>query len=166
MGFQKVRGIKVWGEPDDATVEQMVNLMKVGDVADGALMADHHLGYSQPIGGVVAYRDSVSPSGVGFDIACGNKAVRTDIKAAEIKPDLPRIMDTIAERISFGLGRKNPDPVDHELFDDPTWDDVPHLKTLKKLAYDQLGTVGSGNHYVDLFEEPATGDLWVGIHFG
>lgn len=166
MAFQRVRGVKVWGVPDEATVEQMVNLMKHGDVVDAALMADHHLGYSQPIGGVIAYRDTVSPSGVGFDIACGNKAVRTNLKAADIKPDLPRIMDTIFARISFGLGRKNPDPIDHELFDDPTWVDVPVLKSLRKLAYEQLGTVGSGNHYVDLFEEPATGDLWVGVHFG
>lgn len=166
MAFQRVRGVKVWGVPDEATVDQMVNLMKHGDVVDGALMADHHLGYSQPIGGVIAYRDTVSPSGVGFDIACGNKAVRTNLKAADIKPDLPRIMDTIFARISFGLGRKNPEPIDHELFDDPTWVDVPVLKSLRKLAYEQLGTVGSGNHYVDLFEEPATGDLWVGVHFG
>src|SRR5690606_29075497 len=166
MGFQIIRGIKVWGIPDEGAVEQMIRVTRVGDVADAALMADHHLGYSQPIGGVVAYRNAVSPSGVGYDIACGNKAVRTNLKAAAIKKDLPRIMDEIVRRVSFGLGRKNPTPIDHELFDDPTWNDVPYLKGLKKLARDQLGTVGSGNHYVDLFEEPATGDLWVGVHFG
>ena len=66
----------------------------------------------------------------------------------------------------FGLGRKYPKPVDHELFDDPTWREIPQVGALKDLARAQLGTVGSGNHFVDLFVEPATDDLWVGVHFG
>ena len=75
MAYQVIQGVKVWGEPDEGAVEQMVRCRQTGPVADVALMADHHLGYSQPIGGVVAYRVAVSPSGVGYDIACGNKAV-------------------------------------------------------------------------------------------
>lgn len=166
MAYQVIDGVRVWGRPDPASLQQAARCSQVGNVAGVALMADHHKGYSQPIGGVVAYRGAVSPSGVGYDIACGNKAVRTNLKAAEIRPDLPRIMDEIYRQVSFGLGRKQKRPLDHELFDDPTWVDIPELGMLKDLAREQLGTVGSGNHFVDLFEEPATGELWVGVHFG
>lgn len=91
--------------------------------------------------------------------------------AADIKPVLPQIMNQIASKISFGMGRVNDEPVDHELFDDPDWavyaaiGKQEHDK-LKALARQQLGTVGSGNHFVDLFEETATGRLWAANHFG
>ncbi|MFZ5823425.1 MAG: RtcB family protein [Bacillota bacterium] len=166
MMYQVRDGVKIWGEPDESSVLQAVRCRRVGDVAAVALMADHHKGYSQPIGGVVAYRGQISPSGVGYDIACGNKAVRTDLKVAAIRRDLPKIMDAIFAQVSFGIGRKNKRPVDHVLFDDPTWRDLPEVGALKDLAYAQLGTVGAGNHFVDLFEEEATGMLWVGVHFG
>jgi len=114
-------------------------------------MADHHLGYAVPIGGVVAYRDSISPSGVGYDIACGNKAVRTGADANEVRHSIGPIMNDVFETISFGIGRKNDDErVDHPLFDDPAWS-LPAVKPLKEMARQQLGTVGSGNHYVDIF---------------
>ncbi|MFZ5814402.1 MAG: RtcB family protein [Bacillota bacterium] len=165
--YQEIQGVRVWGaHPQEDAVKQAVQCSWVGDVAAVALMADHHKGYSQPIGGVVAYRGFVSPSGVGYDIGCGNKAVRTDIQAADIRRDLGRILDEIERQISFGIGRKNPKPVDHELFDDPTWREIKPVGALKDLARAQLGTVGAGNHFVDLFEEPATGALWVGVHFG
>jgi tRNA-splicing ligase RtcB len=164
--YQIIDGVRVWGDAQEDAVRQAVQCSWVGDVAAVALMADHHKGYSQPIGGVVAYRGFISPSGVGYDIACGNKAVRTNLKAADIRADLPRILDEIARQISFGLGRTNPKPIDHELFDDPTWKDIGQVGALKDLARAQLGTVGSGNHFVDIFAEPATGDVWIGVHFG
>lgn len=166
MPYQVIDGVRVWGQPDALAVQQAIRCTGVGEVAAVALMADHHKGYSQPIGGVVAYRGYVSPSGVGFDIACGNKAVRTDLLERDVTRELPRLMDAIVHRISFGIGRKNPRPVDHDLFDDPAWVDVPNLLPLRELAQAQLGTVGSGNHYVDLFVEPDTGAIWVGVHFG
>ena len=87
------------------------------DGAVGVLCADGHVGYSQPVGGAVAYRDHISVSGVGYDIGCGNKAVRTDLRHEDIAADLPRIMDAIVERISFGVGRRNDEPVDHPVLD-------------------------------------------------
>lgn len=165
MSYQVIDGVKVWGSMDEGALKQAVRCSQVGNVAGVCLMGDHHVGYSQPIGGVVAYRGVVSPSGVGYDIGCGNKAVRTDTWVVDAKADIRRIMDEIAHTISFGIGRKNATPVDHELFDDPTWTDIPELGSLKQLARDQLGTVGSGNHYVDLFAGEG-GTLWVGCHFG
>lgn len=158
--------LMIFGEPDEATIQQIRRCAAPPETVAAVLCADAHVGYSMPIGGVVAYDGLVSPSGVGYDIACGNKAVCTDLMVEDVRPELPKIMDTIFERISFGIGRKNPEPVDHELFDAPQWDVHPGVKALKQLAREQLGTVGGGNHYVDLFEEPATGRLWVAVHFG
>ncbi|THF84425.1 RtcB family protein [Cohnella fermenti] len=171
MTYQTIDGVRVWGNPDPGALAQAKTCAEHGNVVQTLLMADHHKGYSQPIGGVVAYEGQISPSGVGYDIACGNKAVRTNLIAADIKPRLSAIMDQIARKVSFGVGRVNSEKVDHDLFDDPDWSVYASVgrqehDKLKALARDQLGTVGSGNHFVDLFEEVGTGRLWVGNHFG
>lgn len=163
--YQIINGIPVWGEHDEATLGQIQRCASDAEVAGAALMADGHKGYSMPIGGVIAYRDAVSPSGVGYDISCGNKAVRTDIRAADLKPDIKRVMDRIARTVVFGIGQTSGKVADHELFYDSTWRDVPQLLNLKQMAREQLGTVGSGNHFVDLFEDEE-GWLWIGVHFG
>ena len=128
-------------------------------------MADHHLGYAVPIGGVVAYEDQISPSGVGYDISCGNKAVLLDADATEIRSHISQYMDAIWKALSFGIGRKNREPVDHDLFyDDPAWK-IKVAAQLKDLARTQLGTIGSGNHFVDLFVDEQE-RVWCGVHFG
>jgi tRNA-splicing ligase RtcB len=161
--MKRIENIPVWGEPVDMSAFlQIKNCARTADAV--ALMADHHKGYAVPIGGVVAYRESISPSGVGFDIACGNKAVLLDIPAAEVRANIRTIMDDIWNNLSFGIGLKNKQRVDHELFDDPAWS-LPVMRKLKDMARAQLGTIGSGNHYVDLFEDEQ-GRTWVGVHFG
>jgi tRNA-splicing ligase RtcB len=158
-----IDGIPVWGDPvDEGALAQIKTCAKDADHA--ALMADHHLGYSVPIGGVVAYENFINPAGVGYDIACGNKAVRLDIPAKEVKAKIHKIMDDVFAKISFGVGRANQEDVDHELFDDDAWKMEP-AKTLKQKARAQLGTVGSGNHYVDIFTDEQD-RVWVGVHFG
>jgi tRNA-splicing ligase RtcB len=157
--------ITVYGDVDRRAVDQLVRCAEAGDALRAVLCADGHVGYSQPIGGAVAYADHVSPSGVGYDIACGNKAARTDMLAADVRGDLPRIMDAIFDRISFGVGRKNREPVDHPVLDAIADAEFAPQRRLRELAAQQLGTVGSGNHYVDLFEGD-DGYVWVGVHFG
>ena len=147
----------------DNAVQQMKRCAQ--DAEHCALMADHHLGYSVPIGGVMAYQDRVSPSGVGFDIGCGNKAVLLDCAYEDIKTEIPTIMDDIWQSISFGVGRVNKEKCHHPLFDDdPAWY-VPEAARLRQLARNQLGTIGSGNHYVDLLVDEKS-RVWVGVHFG
>ncbi|NQZ78285.1 MAG: RtcB family protein [Ekhidna sp.] len=160
-----IDGIPVFGEIQQNALDQMKMCAKTAHSC--ALMADHHKGYSQPIGGVVAYKDAISPSGVGYDIACGNKAVLLDVNADDIREDMNKIMDDVFSKISFGVGRSNAESVDHELFDLDSWDIVKswQSKDLKQMAKAQLGTVGSGNHYVDIFEDEV-GRVWVGVHFG
>ena len=79
---------------DENSIRQIRNCVGSDDIA--VLTADAHFGYGHPIGGAVAYRNHISLSGVGFDIACGNKAVRTTIKASEI--NVPVVMDEIFKR--------------------------------------------------------------------
>ncbi len=158
-----IDGIPIWGTPDEGAVSQIKSCAKTADKV--ALMADHHKGYAVPIGGVVAYRDSISPSGVGYDIACGNKAVLTDMPGSELRENIKALMDKVWEIIAFGIGRKNDDEkVDHSLFDAAAWR-CQAVAPLKEMARQQLGTVGSGNHYVDLFTDELD-RVWIGVHFG
>jgi tRNA-splicing ligase RtcB len=167
--------MQIFGTHDDATRAQ---LAKVAERARKvALMADGHVGYVMPIGGVAAYDNAVSVVGVGFDIACGNAAIRTDKRLEDLGRDQREVRDTlglladeIANTVSFGIGRKNradDAPTEHPLFEDAAWEAVPpkHRQALHTKARHQLGTVGSGNHYVDVFADE-TGTLWVGVHFG
>jgi tRNA-splicing ligase RtcB len=159
-----IEDVPVWGDPvDEGALKQILNCAKTAERV--ALMADHHQGYAVPIGGVVAYSDRISPSGVGFDIACGNKAVLTDLRAEDVQKDISRVMDLIWDNLSFGVGRRNETTkVDHDLFDDVAWK-ISAVSSLKEMARQQLGTIGSGNHYVDLFSDEL-GRLWIGVHFG
>lgn len=164
--MQTIDEIPVWGDPLPEAVAQMKAVMNYEKRPEYvALMADHHIGYSVPVGGVVAYEKSINVNGVGFDIACGNKAVLLDCSAEEVRANIYRTMNEIQKHISFGMGRKNQEKVEHELFDDPIWNDIPLLANLRQKAADQLGTVGGGNHYVDVFVDESN-RVWVGVHFG
>jgi tRNA-splicing ligase RtcB (3'-phosphate/5'-hydroxy nucleic acid ligase) len=159
--------IPVFGTADDRTLNQIRVCARTADKV--ALMPDNHLGYGVPIGGVVAYRDAISPTGVGFDIGCGNKAVRLDMPGSELRANIAHIMDDVWTTISFGVGRKNNEAGNeeirsHVLFDDEAWKLKP-ISPLKQMARNQLGTVGSGNHYVDLFTDEEE-RVWIGVHFG
>ena len=153
-----------FGPVEAPVLEQIEACRQVEDASPAVLCADNHLGYSMPIGGVVGYESHVSPSAVGYDIACGNCAVRTDVQANEINRSA--VMNDIWRLLSFGMGRKNAEPVDHAVLDEIAECRHPVQRELAKLAADQLGTIGSGNHYVDLFEDDADGTLWIGVHFG
>jgi tRNA-splicing ligase RtcB len=166
---------KVFGTHESNTLAQLQDVASRAQRA--ALMADGHLGYVMPIGGVAAYSNRVSIVGVGFDIACGNAAVRTNQTVADLggtpaarQAALIGLAEEIHHSISFGVGRKNradDAPLDHPLFEDAAWDAAParHRQALRQKARAQLGTVGSGNHYVDVFADEGE-TLWVGVHFG
>jgi tRNA-splicing ligase RtcB (3'-phosphate/5'-hydroxy nucleic acid ligase) len=154
---------KIFGEHDEATIAQIERCVAAGGER-AVLCADGHKGYAQPIGGVVAYTDKISLSGVGFDIACGNLAIRTDATRAQVAPAMEEIMNDIVRDVSFGIGQSSKTRIDHDLFDDPAWQLSP-MRELKQSAASQLGTVGGGNHYVDIFADESD-RIWVGVHFG
>ena len=157
--------LKIFGEHDAATVAQMRNCMAVGNVVAGVICADGHLGYAQPVGGVIAYEKQISISGVGFDIGCGNMAVRLDTPYDAIEDRIGAIIKDVSRVISFGIGRSNEQRVEHHVFDDNEAWKESDMEAYRQKAVAQLGTVGSGNHYVDLMRDEA-GLVWIGVHFG
>src|SRR5450432_124480 len=157
--------LTIFGAHEAATVAQMRNCMAVGNVVAGVICADGHLGYAQPVGGVIAYEKQISISGVGFDIGCGNMAVRLDTPFAAIEDKVGTLIKDVARVISFGVGRSNEERVEHQLFDDGEAWKESDMESYRAKAVAQLGTVGSGNHYVDLMRDEA-GLVWIGVHFG
>jgi tRNA-splicing ligase RtcB (3'-phosphate/5'-hydroxy nucleic acid ligase) len=139
--------------------------MRVGNAVAGVVCADGHLGYAQPVGGVIAYEKQISISGVGFDIGCGNLAVRLDTPYTAIQDKVGTLIKDVARTISFGIGRSNEERVEHELFDDREAWRESDMEAYRQKAVGQLGTVGSGNHYVDLLRDQE-GFVWIGVHFG
>src|SRR5438045_699076 len=123
---------KIFGQHDEATIKQIETCVASGGER-AVLCADGHKGYAQPIGGVVAYKDKISLSGVGFDIACGNLAILTDIKREKIANKIDNIMDDVVRDISFGIGQKSKMRVEHELFEDEAWQLKP-IGSLKSTA--------------------------------
>jgi tRNA-splicing ligase RtcB (3'-phosphate/5'-hydroxy nucleic acid ligase) len=159
--------IKTFGPVDERSLAQLERCMEAGDADFGVLCADHHPGYSQPIGGGIAYEGYVSPSGVGFDIGCGNKAARTELTRSDLEArgGVERIMREITRRISFGMGVPAQERSDHPVLDAIRRADFAPQRKLIQLAESQLGTVGAGNHYVNVMEDEE-GRIWVGVHFG
>jgi tRNA-splicing ligase RtcB len=156
--------LKVFGQHDENTIAQMRNCMSIGNAVAGVICADGHLGYAQPVGGVIAYEKQISISGVGFDIGCGNMAVRW-IRLSRTSASLGTIIKDVHKVISFGVGRTNDERVEHALFDDAdAWREADR-EDYRQKAVTQLGTVGSGNHYVDLMRDEE-GFVWIGVHFG
>ncbi len=147
---------------DDEAVKQIATCAMNAERV--VLMPDAHRGYAAPIGAVIAYQDKISPMAVGYDIACGNKAVRIDADAKDVRKHIAKIMDHIWRQIQFGFTGNQGRAADHELFDDPLFKEDPMSGLLDK-ARDQLGSCGGGNHYVDVFVSDSD-DVWIGVHFG
>ncbi len=159
--------IKTFGPVDERSLMQLRRCMEAGDADFGVLCADHHPGYSQPIGGAIAYEGYVSPAGVGFDIGCGNKAVCTDLTGTDLEElgGVECVMREISARISFGMGVPARERVDHPVLEKIRDAEFEPQRKLARLAESQLGTVGSGNHYVNVMEDEDR-RVWIGVHFG
>jgi len=159
--------ITTFGPVDARSLKQLERCMQARDAEFGVLCADHHPGYSQPIGGAVAYEGYVSPSGAGYDIGCGNKVAKTELARADLGTlgGVEAIMREITRRISFGIGVSARERTDHPVLGQIRNAEFAPERQLAQLAESQLGTVGSGNHYVNVMEDE-DGHIWVGVHFG
>jgi hypothetical protein len=111
--------VATFGPVDARSLGQLERCMEAGDAEYGVLCADHHPGYSQPIGGGIAYEGYISPSGVGYDIGCGNKAARTPLTEVDLHAlgGVESIMSEITRRISFGMGVPAQERTDHPVLD-------------------------------------------------
>jgi tRNA-splicing ligase RtcB len=156
---------QVWGsnlEPD--AVQQLKNACKLPVAVSGALMPDAHVGYGLPIGGVLATHDAVIPYAVGVDIACRMKMTVLDLPVGALSDDQARLTRTIERETRFGMGATFRSPRQHEVMD-RDWRVTPVTSKLKDRAWAQLGTSGSGNHFVE-FGELTIIDGTVGLSKG
>jgi tRNA-splicing ligase RtcB (3'-phosphate/5'-hydroxy nucleic acid ligase) len=134
---------------DPEALGQMYTAMKMPVVVKGALMADAHVGYGLPIGGVVAAYNAVMPYGVGMDIAC-RMCLSVYPESPEIlKSQKENLKQILIENTRFGLAEFN-DIGDHELMERDEWQEIKFLHSLRDVFYSQLGTSGHGNHFVDM----------------
>jgi tRNA-splicing ligase RtcB (3'-phosphate/5'-hydroxy nucleic acid ligase) len=139
----------VWGVGlDPGAIDQMKDASRLPVSHRGALMPDAHRGYGLPIGGVLATRNAVIPFAVGVDIACRMKLTVLDLAAEAIESDLSRLSAVLEEETRFGMGASFDEPHDHDVMD-ANWSVSPITKKLKDRAWHQLGTSGSGNHFVE-----------------
>jgi len=154
---------KQWGtDIDREAVQQMTNACSLPVSAVGALMPDAHVGYGLPIGGVLATRRSVIPYAVGVDIACRMKMTIFDLPVKALEGQRDRLRKTLERETSFGIGSVFRSRRQHDVLDDD-WTVSPVTERFKDKAWAQLGTSGSGNHFVEYGElevsEPEAGKV-------
>lgn len=144
---------RVWGQEhiDPGALAQMDAAMRLPVSVAGALMPDAHVGYGLPIGGVLATHQTVIPFAVGVDIACRMRLSVYDVSPHLLGQKPGQFEKALLEQTRFGMGAKweqNRRP-DHPVLADPDWDVTPLTRSLKSKAYEQLGTSGTGNHFVE-----------------
>jgi tRNA-splicing ligase RtcB (3'-phosphate/5'-hydroxy nucleic acid ligase) len=138
-----------WGKGLEAeAVKQMSNACELPVAVAGALMPDAHVGYGLPIGGVLATDNAVIPYAVGVDIACRMKLTVYDRKANTIAGQHDRLANVIESETRFGMGCQFKQRREHEVMDED-WSVSPVTQRLRDKAWSQLGTSGSGNHFVE-----------------
>lgn len=158
--------ILIWGESvDEGTLGQTRNLANLPFAYHHvALMPDAHVGFGMPIGGVLAAEGQVIPHAVGLDIGCGMRAWRTNVPAAELLPLRDRILNDIQRSVPQGFEWHHDSQADRtDLFDDIP--DSTALWAEVSKAERQLGTLGGGNHFIELQVDSA-GVVWAMIHSG
>lgn len=129
--------------------QQMAMAMRLPIAEKGALMPDAHFGYGLPIGGVLATKNAVIPYGVGLDIGCRMALTVFDAKVSYLDRYTYQIKMALKEKTNFGTGGVLDIPQEHEILDRPEFNLTPLLKQLHGKAARQLGTSGSGNHFVE-----------------
>ncbi len=140
---------RTWGnEIDDATHSQMRQACAVPQAAGAALMPDAHVGYGLPIGGVLALEGAVIPYAVGVDIACRMKLSILDLPVETLESKFPLYQEALEGGTRFGVGSAHQHKQDHAVMDQD-WTVTRITREKKDKAWSQLGSSGSGNHFVE-----------------
>ncbi|AUX40268.1 hypothetical protein SOCE26_016680 [Sorangium cellulosum] len=175
MGPAQIKGrnvdIKMWTRPEEVepvALEQLRNISALPWVFHHvAAMPDVHFGKGATVGSVIAMRGAVSPAAVGVDIGCGMGALRTNLTASDLPDDLKRIRSDIERAIPVGFASHDAPP--KRFVDLPLWEEfkslTPKVQGLFTKARCQLGTLGGGNHFIELCLD-TEGRVWLMLHSG
>ncbi len=159
---------KLWlNDVEDNCMEQIVNLASLPFAFKHiAIMPDAHAGKGMPIGGVLATKGVIIPNAVGVDIGCGMCAMKTNLKASELeRKQITDIMCHIRETIPLGFDHQK-EAVDKSLLPEADWSTLPYLKDKQENILKEIGTLGGGNHFIEIQKDTKTDDVWVMIHSG
>ncbi|MBO4165157.1 RtcB family protein [Micromonospora antibiotica] len=186
MAFTPLPGtkapVRVWTDPygiEPQAAQQLRNIGALPWVQGVAVMPDVHFGKGATVGSVIAMRQAVSPAAVGVDIGCGMSAVRTSLTAADLPDDLAPLRSAIEAVVPVGFAKRD-DPVDPRRvrgLEQRGWDDFwgrfatldRRVAQLESRARHQLGTLGGGNHFIEVCVEqdgPDAGQVWLMLHSG
>ncbi|MGV9502090.1 RtcB family protein [Streptomyces sp. NPDC003642] len=182
MSYVEIPGAKVpirmWADPatvENGALQQLRNVATLPWIKGLAVMPDVHYGKGATVGSVIAMRGAVCPAAVGVDIGCGMSAVKTSLTANDLPGDLSRLRSRIEQVIPVGRGMHD-DPVDPGRlhgFGTAGWDDfwgrfdgvAEAVRFRSERAAKQMGTLGSGNHYIELLFDDE-GSVWLILHSG
>lgn len=142
---------KIYGSDgiDEGAKDQMKQAMSLPITANGALMPDAHYGYGLPIGGVLATKDAIIPYGVGVDIGCRMCLSIFDAKGSYIEQNKSQLKKIIQNNSRFGKAIFDDNERDDAIFDRPEFRQIGLLRSLIDKAYNQIGSSGGGNHFVE-----------------
>ncbi|MBN2048618.1 MAG: RtcB family protein [Anaerolineaceae bacterium] len=154
---------------EQPVIEQIELAARIPPAVSAAIMPDGHPGYALPIGGVIALENAVSPSFVGYDIACRVTLSILDLSVKAFTARREEIAHVMSMVSSFGLGSgfRGNDRRDHPVMEDPLWRELPNLKKYHTLAWEQLGSSGGGNHFFDALVGEVTAEAdWLPLSVG
>jgi len=170
--------VKIWADPaevDPGALQQLRNVASLSWTQQVAVMPDVHYGKGATVGSVIAMEQAISPAAVGVDIGCGMSAVRSNLTASQLPDDLSKVRAAIEARIPVGFNAHDwPVKPPHGTGGwAPFWDRFPQLhagvQKRELRARQQLGTLGGGNHFIELCVEQDgqdAGRVWLMLHSG
>ncbi|GFJ94914.1 RNA-splicing ligase RtcB [Phytohabitans rumicis] len=174
--------VRVWTDPygiEPQAAQQLRNISQLPWVEGVAVMPDVHYGKGATVGSVIAMRQAVSPAAVGVDIGCGMSAVRTSLTAADLPDDLGPLRSAIEAAIPVGFAQRDTaiNPRRVRGLDQRGWDAFwagftgldDRVSRLEHRAHHQMGTLGGGNHFIEVCVEqggPDDGQVWLMLHSG
>lgn len=173
MSTQIAPNVITWADDlDQETVRQATNVASMPFVSQPvAIMADGHLGYGVPIGTVLPTKGAIIPSAIGVDIGCGMIAVETIFKSGSLPDDLGSLHDAISQAVPAGMGQGHGDTSGNSKRD-RRWhrftrglDSPPMDVALSNTAFKQFGSLGGGNHFVEVCLDESD-QVWIVLHSG
>jgi tRNA-splicing ligase RtcB len=174
--------VRIWTDPhaiEEQALRQLRNIGALPWVEGVAVMPDVHFGKGATVGSVIAMRQAVSPAAVGVDIGCGMSAVRTSLTASDLPDDLAPLRSAIEAAIPVGFAKHDRmvDPHRVRGLEQSGWDDFwgrfddldRRVRQLRDRAQHQMGTLGGGNHFIEVCLEQGGDDegrVWLMLHSG